>query len=211
MAQSTIISTHLHQALSDAAQCATAKYPADVARIERGLELAQQGYVTLLHDQNIAIVRSQSDASRTYTVNGHCECYDFSKAPANRCKHRWSKALLKKASEYLAASYYAHVTPEWCTVTTVVGIARRQADGTWRFRSEHGTEIVYDANSPALVLGGNLALGEGQEQEDATRWERFALPQYEDTSAAVEASQARMAARKQHREARAGLEAVSAL
>jgi hypothetical protein len=199
MSQSIPVSEHLRQALSDAAACAIAKYPAEFLRIERGLDLALQGHVALLADQHIAIVRSQTRPGVEYSVNGQCSCHDFSRAPGGKCKHRYAYWFMRRAHELLADTYYARIdTP----ATTLYGTARKQTDDTWRFRSEQGTEIVYDADSPALVLGGNIGIGAGQEREDLARWERFAQPQYADKSAAVAQYHARVAARKAQREAR---------
>ena len=90
-----------------AAQAAT-RYAGEKARIDRGLVLALNGHVTV-HADGTARVQSGTDAEVVYTVNGHCDCPDSSRAPEGRCKHRWAKCLVKRAMQ--AAQYYTSTTP----------------------------------------------------------------------------------------------------
>ena len=82
-------------------------YPAEHGRLMRGLVLALNGHVTL-HADGTASVKSGSDAEVVYTVNGHCDCPDASRAPEGRCKHRWAKCLVKRAQQ--AGAYYTSTT-----------------------------------------------------------------------------------------------------
>lgn len=181
---------HMTAALHDAAACALAKYPGEQARIERGLQLALAGHVTLLRDEKVAIVRS-ADGRRTYTVNGFCECLDFSRAPEGRCKHRWSKALTVKARKFLGSTYYA-------TLDGAVHGTARQTDGGWLFRADDGTEAHLPHDSARLALGGDVWM----RQPSAPLWQVAGAPQYADQRQAVAQYTARMAARTAQREAR---------
>ena len=86
---------------------ATTRYAGEKARIDRGLVLALNGHVTI-HADGTASVQSGTDAEVTYTVNGHCDCPDASRAPEGRCKHRWAKCLVKRAQQ--AGAYYTSST-----------------------------------------------------------------------------------------------------
>ena len=77
---------------------ATTRYAGEKARIDRGLVLALNGHVTL-HADGTASVQSGTDAEVVYTVNGHCDCPDARRAPEGRCKHRWAKCLVKRATQ----------------------------------------------------------------------------------------------------------------
>ena len=90
-----------------AVQAAT-RYAGEQARIDRGLVLALNGHVTI-HPDGTASVQSGTDAEVVYTVNGHCDCPDASRAPEGRCKHRWAKCLVKRAMQ--AGAYYTSTTP----------------------------------------------------------------------------------------------------
>jgi hypothetical protein len=79
-----------------AAQAAT-RYAGEAARIDRGLVIALNGGVTLQAD-GTALVQSQCHAEVVYTVNGHCDCQDASRAPDGRCKHRWAQTLTSRAT-----------------------------------------------------------------------------------------------------------------
>ena len=85
------------QAVRHSALEAMARYDsaADTARITRAVDLILAGHVTLLPNGE-ADVRSQTGHG-SYHVNGACQCPDFAKAEAGRCKHRYAKALLKRA------------------------------------------------------------------------------------------------------------------
>src|SRR5437762_3417376 len=99
--------TLFEQAVRHSACEAMARYDsaADLARIGRAVDLILAGHVTLLPNGE-ADVRSQSGHG-SYHINGCCSCPDFAKAEAGRCKHRFSKAILKRAHRILASAWYA--------------------------------------------------------------------------------------------------------
>src|SRR3990167_2136185 len=177
MSDPTLVSTHLRQALTDAAACAKAKYHAEVVRIERGLVLAQDGHVTLLADQHIAIVRSQARPGVEYIVNGSCSCHDFSRAPGGKCKHRYGYWLMRRAKELLKRRYnatYFHFDGE-----TLQGIAEQRDDGIY-FCPDDTTGYMprwARVGKQHVAMGENLALGEAQENT-APILEQAASPQY---------------------------------
>jgi hypothetical protein len=82
-------------ALSQALEAARKRFPHSSDRIERAYELLTDGKV-VLHQDRTATVTS-SDGTRTYHVNGTCECPDASRAPEGYCKHRLGTVILKKA------------------------------------------------------------------------------------------------------------------
>lgn len=94
-------------ALLQATSRAKAAYPTEAVRIERGLQIAIVGGVTLLPD-GTAEVQSQTHDNITYRVNGHCSCVDIDHAPAGRCKHRWAKSLVKWALKQEDAPTVTH-------------------------------------------------------------------------------------------------------
>lgn len=103
----TLTTVQFDHALRTLAAQAAARYAGEQARLDRGLVLALNGHVTL-HADGTASVRSGRDAEVVYTVNGHCDCPDASRAPDGRCKHRWAKCLVKRANQ--AAQYYTTTT-----------------------------------------------------------------------------------------------------
>jgi hypothetical protein len=79
--------------LADLAAKAKETLPADSAgRIDSAVKMVLAGDVELLADGH-ALVGSASDPTRTYGVNGTCECADVARAPAEWCKHRIARAL----------------------------------------------------------------------------------------------------------------------
>jgi hypothetical protein len=109
-------------ALRGLAERARTRYAGEAARIERGLVIALNGGVTL-HVDGTARVQSASDPEVVYTVNGHCDCPDASRALGARCKHRWAACLVKRAVQ--AAAYYTTTTE---TQGLVLGGHRATAD-----------------------------------------------------------------------------------
>ena len=109
----TIAATTIHSNLDDhlytlAAQART-RYAGEHARIDRGLVLALNGAVAIREADGAALVQSATDPEIAYEVHqGHCDCPDFERAPAGRCKHRWAVCLVKKATT--AAAYYTSTT-----------------------------------------------------------------------------------------------------
>ena len=85
-------SVQFDAALLQATGRAKTAYPAEHVAIERGLQIALGGGVTLRAD-GMAIVQSQSHPGDTYRINGRCTCRAAAEAPEGRCKHRWAKSL----------------------------------------------------------------------------------------------------------------------
>ncbi len=153
---------HFDDTLRSLATQATARYPGEQARIERGLLLALNGHVTL-HADGTATVQSGSDAEVRYEVNGHCDCPDAARAPDGRCKHRWAKALVKRASlpkTYTRIAYYA-------CLPTGHGLAIRDEQGrVWFISDEDQVTELHDADLPTLHLHGRVDLAADQRRLD---------------------------------------------
>jgi len=81
-------------------QRALAKHPEEAARIQRGYAIAVEGGV-YLSGVDLATVQSQRQPETWYTVHSHCTCWDATRAPDGRCKHRWATALLGQALTYM--------------------------------------------------------------------------------------------------------------
>jgi hypothetical protein len=82
-------------------QRALAKHPEEAARIQRGYAIAVEGGVHL-SGVGLATVQSQRQPETCYTVHSRCTCWDVTRAPDGRCKHRWAKALMVQALTYMA-------------------------------------------------------------------------------------------------------------
>jgi hypothetical protein len=144
---------------------AITRYPGEQARIERGLLLALNGHVTLRED-GTATVQSGSDAEVRYEVNGHCDCADFTRAPDGRCKHRWAKALVKRATAAKASTRIAY----YACLPTGHGIAIRDEQGAVWFHGEDDSMTrLTDADIPTLHLHGRLDVAMAQRVDDARR------------------------------------------
>ena len=150
--------TLFEQAVRHSAREAMARYDsaADTTRITRAVDLILAGHVTLLPSGE-ADVRSQRGHS-SYHVNGCCTCPDFTKAEAGRCKHRFSKAILKRAHRILASAWYATYSPT--RGAEQQGIAFAQGSD-WMFIPE-GQTAGWPCDQHELVLGGNVALADAQ-------------------------------------------------
>lgn len=156
-------------ALRTLAAAARTRYAGEAARLDRGLCLALNGHVTL-HADGTASVRSGSDAEVVYTVNGHCDCPDASRAPEGRCKHRWAKCLVKratqqKAEEQAAQKYYAtYNTPDGLVLQ---GTAEwMPSEGGWLVIDEVTNYAYLTRRAHALVLGGRVDILEAQRAAD---------------------------------------------
>lgn len=162
-------------ALRTLADQARTRYPAEAGRISRGHLLALNGHVTLQPD-GTALVTSAKDPAVQYQVNGHCDCYDASRAPAGHCKHVWAKVLVKRAVSLLAAQactptrscepepvkwYATYTRPDG---ESVQGIATHTPLG-YLFAADDGSEYGY-MSTAALVLGGNVAIAEAKRAEE---------------------------------------------
>ena len=80
--------TAWREAVAAIADKAKAKLPACTGRVDSAVKLVLAGDVELLPDGG-ARAASRSDASVHYhTVNVHCDCKDFPRAPDNLCAHR---------------------------------------------------------------------------------------------------------------------------
>src|SRR5262245_61647227 len=127
-------------ALRGLAERARTRYAGEAARIDRGLCLALNGHVTL-HDDGTASVRSGKDAEIVYHVNGHCDCPDAQRAPEGRCKHKWAKCFVKRATQQLAAQRYfaTYTAPDG---EAHQGIATQTGQG-WLFVSDDGLDPLF--------------------------------------------------------------------
>lgn len=106
-----MLDTRTHAAVQAMVLKAIAAYPDEQARIERGAQLALQGHVELLEDGS-AKVRSSDLAQTYYCINRTCPCWDFQRAPGGRCKHRWAKTLLRRATDALYRAPVATADPQ---------------------------------------------------------------------------------------------------
>jgi hypothetical protein len=88
------------QTVAAIADKARAKLPACTSRIDSAVKLVLLGEVTL-HADGTATVGSCTDPTRTYTVNGCCDCQDFARAPGQLCKHRLAYGIARRAAELL--------------------------------------------------------------------------------------------------------------
>jgi hypothetical protein len=77
--------------------------PDSTGRIDLAVQLILNGDVELLPDGR-ARIGSQSDPTKTYTLNGRaCPCPDAGKAPSGLCKHRLAKGLYARALDLTKA------------------------------------------------------------------------------------------------------------
>lgn len=201
------------QALFHVTARALALYPAEATRIQRGAAIAQHGAVHFRADGS-ADVESQSEPGRMYHTNGLCTCPDHLKAPAGRCKHKWSRSLTIWAAKYQEESsrairYQAHYhAPDG---ETIYGTAEYdptpEGDDRWLFIDESGGEKPLFTCRAALVLGPRCDLFDAQAAEDATLGARYASPQYpamyDTAEAAIAAAKAAIAARQAKRSSQA--------
>ena len=89
------------QAVSDIAAKAHEKLPESSGRIDSAVKLVLAGDVELLPDGG-AKVASRTDATVTYhTVNGHCDCRDYTRALGHLCSHRLAYGIARRATEML--------------------------------------------------------------------------------------------------------------
>jgi hypothetical protein len=154
-------------ALRALATRATARYPGEQARIERGLLLALNGHVTL-HDDGAATVRSGSDAEVGYTVKqGTCDCPDFHRAPDGRCKHRWAVSLVRKAQKSLAQRPSTRLAYH-ATFGTWYGQAIRDEHGRVWFVGDEDDAVyeLHQADMVDLHLHGRIDLAADQRRLD---------------------------------------------
>src|SRR6188474_1369920 len=78
------------------------RFPAEHARIERGVTLIALGHVSQVHPETFA-VRWQADAAVTYTVSAGtpadrsigCPCKDAQRHPDQSYKHQWAVDLVQ--------------------------------------------------------------------------------------------------------------------
>jgi hypothetical protein len=166
----TITTVQFDTALRVMADRARTRYAGEAARIDRALVIALNGGVTL-HQDGTARVQSSSDAEVVYHVgHGTCDCPDFERAPAGRCKHVWARCFLRKALKHIAEqaaaqTYYAsYVTPDGLLLQgTATWIP---AEAGWLFIEAETNHAYLTQRAHALVLGGNVALVEAQRVAD---------------------------------------------
>src|SRR5262245_30516888 len=84
-------------AVADVAAKAREALPDSGPRLDAAVRLVLAGDVQL-HPDGSATVASGSQSDKVYTVNGTCECHDFSRAPAGFCKHRLAMGIAKRAT-----------------------------------------------------------------------------------------------------------------
>jgi hypothetical protein len=133
------------QAVAEIAAKATAKLPESAGRITSAVKLVLLDEVTLMPD-GTALVGSCSDPTRTYTVNGRCDCKDFERAPGQLCKHRLAYGIARRAAELVPQSPAVETEPlppaqplgeAPCSVNVHVTISGRQVQVTLRGHDEH--------------------------------------------------------------------------
>ncbi len=153
-------------ALRTLAAQATTRYPGEQARIDKALLLALQGQVTL-HTDGTATVQSGSNATMRYTVRqGACECYDFSHAPDGRCKHVWSRCLVRKAQKLVPIPTTTRVAFH-ATYKGTHGQAIRDEQGrVWFLSDDDALVELFDADRPNLQLHGRIDVAAFQRRLD---------------------------------------------
>jgi hypothetical protein len=161
-------------ALRDLAERARTRYAGETARIDRGLCLALNGHVTL-HQDGTASVQSGRDAEVVYTVNGHCDCPDATRAPEGRCKHVWARCFVRKAHKQIeedraANTYYATYYAEHGLAYQ--GIAQYIPGQGWVFQSDEDDFTLTYADHASLVLGGRVDILEAQRAADGSLVEK---------------------------------------
>jgi hypothetical protein len=189
-------------ALLDASCRAIAAYPAEKARIQRGLDIVIHDGVVLEPD-GTALVASQGHPGMTYRVNGQCECPDVQRAPEGRCKHRYAKALYKAA----LAAMKRHPGPQrWYATYTapsgeaIPGVAELDTQmACYLFIPDDGGEPLYPALA-ALSLGGHIPTEQAQRDADGDLAAKLGQPQYPAVD--LDAAQAELASIKAARLAR---------
>jgi hypothetical protein len=91
-------------AVAEVAAKAHEKLPACNGRIDSAVKIVLAGDVELLPAGG-ARVASRSDASVHYhTVNGHCDCKDYPRAPEGLCSHRLAYGIARRAAELVPQS-----------------------------------------------------------------------------------------------------------
>ena len=84
------------EAIATVAENARKALPDANGRIEKAVAIVLAGDVSLL-DDGTATVGSQT-STKTYQVNGSCECADASRVADGRCKHLLAKWIHKRAT-----------------------------------------------------------------------------------------------------------------
>lgn len=84
------------QAVAERAKVALGE--ASHTRIAKAVEIVLSGGVWL-NDDHTAVVASQSEPLKGYSVNGACPCKDFERAPSHLCKHRLAAHMQRRALE----------------------------------------------------------------------------------------------------------------
>ena len=88
------------EVVSNIAHEASIKLPSCESRIKKAVQIVLNNDVELV-DNHLAKVHSQTSANITYTVNGTCECRDYTRAPSNWCKHRLAYGIYKRSMQYI--------------------------------------------------------------------------------------------------------------
>src|SRR4029450_1730461 len=82
------------------AERARATLPECTSRIDNAVALVLAGDVEVL-DASTAGVHSSTPPTKSYRVNGACECQDYPRAPSHWCKHRISVGIVRRVEGVL--------------------------------------------------------------------------------------------------------------
>jgi hypothetical protein len=146
-------------ALRQAAAQARTRYAGEAARIDRALVIALNGGVTL-HEGGTASVQSCSDTEVVYAVaDGVCDCPDFPRAPAGRCKHRFAVCLVQEAGGGAGSRKQEAGSPDPDSCSLLLAS---------RFSPSQQAEAYYTTTtaSQGLVLGGHRATADAKRAEE---------------------------------------------
>jgi hypothetical protein len=88
------------EAVHRASELAHSKYDAaHHGHIERGCAVVLQGALWVEEDGTV-MIQSSEDPQHWWVVNSHCDCPSARhEAPEGICKHRWARALYRRAGE----------------------------------------------------------------------------------------------------------------
>jgi hypothetical protein len=91
-------------AVKEAVERARTALPTHDQRITRGLQLILDGHVEPQEDGSFKVRSQQAKTSKTYHVNGKCECPDAARCSDGLCKHMLSVLIWRKAKRLLRES-----------------------------------------------------------------------------------------------------------
>lgn len=109
------------------------------SRLDRAAFIAAFRIVRLVDASDSAhplyTVESETEAGKTYAVNGRCECRDYERAPGHFCKHRLAVALIERAASDAA---HANAEADAGQLVTVEKYGSRH----WAVRDADGELVV---------------------------------------------------------------------